>query len=215
MTVKGKFLNLQTIILSYLTFFVGWAIWTYCNNMISINEYVNWIIGVIVYFIWWPLFAVFFIRRYKDNLMIPLKEMIYTKPQIKILIPLLAFAIVYNISIYFFNSSGFGSKMKLYDLIITVLTVGIFEEILFRGWFLNAIAHFTSERRANLLSSLLFLFAHYPSWVFHGYGVVTILSRSITLYVLSLIFGWAFIKSRSIWTSAIFHSFWDFISFII
>lgn len=213
--MKEKFLNTQTIILSYLTFLVGWTIWTCCNNIISINEYVNWAIGVVVYFIWWLLFAVFFIKRYNNNLMIPFKEMIYTKPKIKILSPLLVFAIVYNIGICFFDSSGFGTKMNIYDLIVTVLTVGIFEESLFRGWFLNAIAHFTSERKANFISSLLFLLAHYPSWIFHGYGVAIILSRSIMLYVLSLIFGWTFIKSRSIWTSTIFHSFWDLISFII
>lgn len=146
--MKEKFLNIQTIILSYLTFLVSWTIWTCCNNIISINEYVNWAIGVVIYFIWWLLFAVFFIKKYNNNLMIPFKEMIYTKPKIKILLPLL-------------------------------------------------------------------VFAHYPSWIFHGYGAVTILSISIMLYVLSLIFGWTFIKSRSIWTSTIYHSFWDFISFII
>lgn len=213
--MKEKFLKLQTIIFSYLTFLAGWTVWVCCNDLISINEYVDWGIGVIVYFIWWLLFAIFFIKRYNNDLMISFKEMTHTKPKFKIVLPLLAFAIVYNIGVYFFDSSGFGSEMKIYDLIITVLTVGIFEESLFRGWFLNAIAHFTSERKANLISSLLFLFVHYPSWIFHGYGAVTILSRSIMLYVLSLIFGWTFRKSRSIWTGAIFHSFWDFISFMI
>ena len=50
----------------------------------------------------------------------------------KILLPLLAFALVYNIAGFFINSNGYGTKMKLYDLIVTAATVGIFEESGFR-----------------------------------------------------------------------------------
>lgn len=213
--MKKKALNIQTIIFSYLFFLIGWTVWVYNKQIISINEYADWSIGVGIHFIWWPLFALVLIKRYDSALHISLKEMVQTKPKVKKLLPLLAFAIIYNLSVHFFSGSGFGSKMKIYDLIITVLTVGIFEESLFRGWFFNAIAHFTSERKANLMTSFLFVFAHYPSWIFRGYGSTTILSRSIIIYVLSLIFGWIFRKSRSIWTGAIFHSFWDFISFIM
>lgn len=112
-------------------------------------------------------------------------------------------------------STGFHIEMKLYDLIITVLTVGIFEEGVFRGWFLNAIAGFTSKRRANLISSAMFVLIHYPSWIFHGNDISTIISVTIPMYGLSLIFGWAFTKNRSIWTGTIFHSFWDLLSFIM
>ena len=61
--------------------------------------------------------------------------MLFTKPKLKLLIPLLAFALVYNIGVYFLDSDGFRLEMKVYDFIVTVLTVGFFEEIVFRGWF--------------------------------------------------------------------------------
>lgn len=80
------------------------------------------------------------------NLTISLKEMLVTKPKLKLLIPLLAFALVYNIGVYFLDSDGFRLEMKVYDFIVTVLTVGFFEEIVFRGWFQNAISRFTGDR---------------------------------------------------------------------
>ena len=90
-----------------------------------------------VHIIWWPLFAIVLIKRYNDNLTVSLEEMLVTKPKLKLLIPLLAFALVYNIGVYFLDSDGFRLEMKVYDFIVTVLTVGFFEEIVFRGWFQN------------------------------------------------------------------------------
>jgi membrane protease YdiL (CAAX protease family) len=211
---EGK-LSIKVIIISYIVFLSGWTFRVVCIDLSTLNEYVSWAIGFIIHAVWWLLFALFFIKRYDKDLKISFKEMVTTKPKLKILLPLLAFAIVYNLGLYFFNSNGFGTKMKLYDLIITVLTVGIFEESVFRGWFFNSIAHFTSERKANLISAALFLFIHYPSWISQGNDVLTIISKSIIIYVLGLIFGWAFRKNKSIWTGTIFHSFWDLITFII
>ena len=34
---------------------------------------------------------------------------------------------------FLINSSGYGTKMKLYDLIVTAATVGVFEESVFKG----------------------------------------------------------------------------------
>jgi len=210
-----KKLSIKTIIVSYIVFLSGWTFRVFCIDLSALNEYVSWTIGFLIHFVWWLLFAFFFIKRYDEDLKISFKEMVTTKPKLKMLLLLFVFAVAYNIGVFFLNSKGFGTTMKLYDLIITVLSVGIFEESVFRGWFLNAIAHFTSERKANLISSALFVLIHYPTWISHGYGVVAILCNSIAIYGLGLIFGWIFRKNKSIWTGAIFHSFWDLITFII
>lgn len=210
----GK-LSIKIIIISYVIFLAGWIFRVTCIDLTNFNEYVSWAIGFIIHIVWWQLFAFFFIKRYNADLKISYEEMVKTKPKLKILLPLLVIAVVYNLSVYFLDRNGFSREMKLFDLIITTLTVGIFEESVFRGWFLNAMAHFTSEWKANLISSALFVFIHYPSWIVHGYDVVTIISNSVSIYILSLLFGWTFKKSKSIWTGAIFHSFWDFITFIL
>jgi membrane protease YdiL (CAAX protease family) len=204
-----------TIVLTYIIFLCGWTFRVVFIDLAHMNEYLSWTIGFLIQAAWWPLYAVFFIKRYNKALKVSWKEMTNTKPDLKMLLPLLLFAVIYHIGIFFFDSQGFELEMKPYDFIITVLTVGIFEESVFRGWFLNAIARFTSERRANLISSAMFVLIHYPSWIYHGQDIRAIISTSIPMFGLSLIFGWAFRKSKSIWTGAIFHSFWDMLSFIM
>lgn len=213
--MNTKKLTIGTVVISYLVFFAGWTLRVVCVDLSGMNEYLSWAIGFLIHFVWWPLFAFLLIKRYSHDLNISLKEMITAKPKLKILLPLLAFALVYNIVGFYTDSSGYGTKMKLYDLIITAATVGIFEESMFRGWFLNSISTFVSERKANLISSALFVLIHYPGWIFAGYDIATIVITSISVYALGLIFGWVFRKNRSIWTGAILHSAWDLITWIL
>ena len=213
--MKTKHLKIRTVVISYLVFFAGWTLRVVCVDLSGMNEFLSWVIGFLIHVVWWPLFALFLIKRYSNNLNISLKEMITTKPKLKILLPLLVFALVYNIVGFFINSSGYGTKMKLYDLIVTAATVGIFEESVFRGWFLNAVSTFVSERKANLISSALFVLIHYPGWIFAGYELTTIVITSLSVYALGLIFGWVFRKNRSIWTGAILHSAWNLITWVL
>lgn len=213
--MKIKHLRIRTVVISYLVFFAGWTLRVVCVDLSGMNEFLSWVIGFLIHVVWWPLFALFLIKRYSNDLNISLKEMITTKPKRKILLPLLVFALVYNIVGFFINSSGYGTKMKLYDLIVTVATVGIFEESVFRGWFLNAVSTFVSERKANLISSALFVLIHYPGWFFAEYKLTTIVITSLSVYALGLMFGWVFRKNRSIWTGAILHSAWDLITWIL
>ena len=213
--MKIKHLRIRTVVISYLVFFAGWTLRVVCVDLSGMNEFLSWMIGFLIHVIWWPLFAFFLIKRYSNDLNISLKEMITTKPKLKILLSFLVFALVYNIVGFFINSSGYGTKMKLYDLIVTAATVGIFEESVFRGWFLNALSPFVSERKANLISSALFVLIHYPGWIFAGYELTTIIITSLSVYALGLIFGWVFRKNRSIWTGAILHSAWDLITWVL
>ncbi|MGN0164383.1 MAG: CPBP family intramembrane glutamic endopeptidase [Candidatus Ornithomonoglobus sp.] len=208
-------LTIKTVIISYLVFFWGWTLRVVCVDLSGMNEFLSWVIGFLIHVVWWPLFAFVLIKRYSNYLNISLKEMITTKLKLKILLPLLVFALVYNIAGFFIDSSGFGTKMKLYDLVVTAITVGIFEESVFRGWFLNSISTFVSERKANLISSALFVLIHYPGWIFAGYELTTIIITSLSVYALGLIFGWVFRKNRSIWTGAILHSAWDLITWVL
>ena len=213
--MKIKHLRIRTAVISYLVFFAGWTLRVVCVDLSGMNEFLSWAIGFLIHIVWWPLFALFLIKRYSNDLNISLKEMITTKPKLKILLPLLAFALVYNIVGFFINSSGYGTKMKLYDLIVTAATVDIFEESVFRGWFLNALSTFVSERKANLISSALFVLIHYPGWIYAEYELTTIAVTSLSVYALGLMFGWVFRKNRSIWTGAILHSAWDLITWVL
>ena len=56
--MKKRSLDVKTIVFSYLIFLAGWIIWSKTNKLISINEYIDWGIGLRVHSIWWPLFAI-------------------------------------------------------------------------------------------------------------------------------------------------------------
>lgn len=92
-------------------------------DLSGLNEFLAWAIGFFIHVVWWPLFSFLLMKRYSHDLNISLKEMITTKPKLKIMLPLLAFALVYNIVGFYIDSSGYGKKMKLYDLVITAATV--------------------------------------------------------------------------------------------
>lgn len=99
-------LRIRTVVISYLVFFAGWTLRVVCVDLSGMNEFLSWVIGFLIHVAWWPLFAFFLIKRYSNDLNISLKEMLTTKPKLKILLPLLVFALVYNIAGFFINSSG-------------------------------------------------------------------------------------------------------------
>ena len=92
--MKIKHLRIRTVVLSYLVFFAGWTLRVVCVDLSGMNEFLSWAISFFIHVVWWPLFALFLIKRYSNDLNISLKEMITTKPKFKILLPLLAFAYI-------------------------------------------------------------------------------------------------------------------------
>ena len=92
--MKIEHLRIRTVVISYLVFFAGWTLRVVCVDLSGMNEFLPWVTGFLIHFVWWFLFAFFLIKRYSNDLNISLKEMITTKPKLKILLPLLVFAVV-------------------------------------------------------------------------------------------------------------------------
>ena len=204
----------MTIIVSYIGFFLVWSVYTALGGFHLQNEFASWALSLSVHVICWPIFAVLLLITYGESVPTGLKKMLRTAPNLRILLPLSAIALAYNFICWKLNPGGFGNNMKPYDLIVTILTVGFFEEILFRGWFQNAISRFCSERKANLIAAALFTLIHYPKWILHGCTAVDLIMRTAQLFLLALVFGWVFRKNKSIWACAILHSLWDGIVFL-
>lgn len=83
------------------------------------------------------------------------------------------------------------------------LTVGIFEEIPFRGFILQKFMcrmHFIT---ANLITSILFIIIHLPIWVLSGNNILDSIK---CLLFISLILGYMFKESDSLWVPIICHS---------
>ena len=145
-----------------------------------------------------------------------LKDMFALKVRLLRYFPVLLLFTVYLIVGAFLQKGrlALSETFGLSDLII-VLFVGITEETVFRGWLLNSTV---SERRKWLpviANSLMFLLIHFPVWIHDGVFVENFRNFSfLSPLILGIIFGWTFIKSRSIWVPIILHMYWDLLVFM-
>ncbi|MTV81148.1 CPBP family intramembrane glutamic endopeptidase [Secundilactobacillus folii] len=92
------------------------------------------------------------------------------------------------------------------------LVVGITEETIFRGYLLNRLRKMlASEQNALILQAILFALIHLPRYLttYPTPSFLTILGQLVTVALLGYLFGWLFLRSRSLWPSIIVHSVWD------
>lgn len=96
------------------------------------------------------------------------------------------------------------------DIINTVLMVGITEEAVFRGLLLNSLLKITNTKIAVLISSLLFVAIHFPIWIYSGKIAAIFLSGGfVQVFLLGVLFGVSFIKSKNIFAPIILHMIWN------
>ncbi|WP_430354614.1 CPBP family intramembrane glutamic endopeptidase [Viridibacillus arvi] len=92
----------------------------------------------------------------------------------------------------------------------TILLVGITEEIVFRGFLLRKLMDSYKFWIANTITSLLFISIHFPIWFYKGlFEFPYILTTSLTVFILSIIFGYVYKKSGSLWSVIVIHSLYN------
>lgn len=88
--------------------------------------------------------------------------------------------------------------------------VGVTEELMFRGWLLNATY---SEKHPYLsvgVNALLFLVIHFPYWIRTGVFASAFMGGGfLTILVLSLFFSWNMLHFKNIWVPIILHMVYD------
>ena len=173
------------------------------KNRISQNK--TLIIYIIVFYTIWALFE-FFGKPIIDDLFPGVISSKIVKDIIIVLYPLVsAYLRKGSLSL----RSDFGAKE-----IIAFSFVGITEEMVFRGWLLNAIVgrEKKNQWKAILLNSLLFVAINIPTWIIHGEFAGAFLHfRFVTIIILSAIFSITFLKSRNILVPVALHMIWDFL----
>jgi membrane protease YdiL (CAAX protease family) len=95
---------------------------------------------------------------------------------------------------------GANTSMALrLPLAVLVISLGpLVEELLFRGVLLSAVARYTGNGMAIVLSALLFACVHLPDLSFLWYALPN-------LALLGLILGWLRVQSGSIWPAVVAH----------
>ena len=96
-----------------------------------------------------------------------------------------------------------------------VILVGFTEEILFRGFFLQKIAAYTKFGVANSITSVLFLLIHFPGWIALDTlpaGNFLKIALFVFIVAFSLVEGYVFKKTGSLWVCIAIHSINNFMS---
>ena len=99
--------------------------------------------------------------------------------------------------------------------IVGLIIISLFEEILMRGFILNKLSEVTSFPKALLITSLLFVFVHYPGWLLisPGHSFNQILTYSVSIFlIVAMTGGYLVKKSNSLYPSIVLHTVNNFIS---
>jgi uncharacterized protein len=91
----------------------------------------------------------------------------------------------------------------------------IWEEILFRGFFLNRLNESLSFWKSNLISAFLFMLAHAPYWVSKNGLSGLVIKDLVNVFLLGCLFGWVMKKTNSLWPSIGAHIANNFLSGMI
>lgn len=120
------------------------------------------------------------------------------------------------ISAYVTNGSiSVSETFKVSDILLA-FTVGISEEMVFRGWLLNSMVSGEKKWIPVLINAAMFLIIHFPVWFRCGLFTEYFASGAfIYIIILSVLFSWTFIKSRSVIVPAALHMFWDLLCWLL
>ena len=220
--IKAKNIAI-TLSIYYIGLFTVWFTieWLFHSKLISTSDPVNyWLIqsgvkeGALKILIW-LMPAILLIHAYRSQLYITLNQMFRAKVNwLKLLPVVLLFTLYLVVGVYdIFDGTISIVPGFVWSQLLWVLFVGITEEIVFRGWLLNATIKDASKSKQwamVAINSLLFLGIHVPIWMFTNQIDIVFSSFSfLSVIVLSFIFSWTFIKTKSIVPAIILHMYWD------
>ncbi len=164
----------------------------------------------------WTLPAILLIHHFKSDVYVSLREMFsvnvnwlkYMPTFILFTVYLLGGAILQNGKLEIASDFGF-------DKLIILLFVGITEELVFRGWLLNITIREDRKWHYIFINAFLFLAIHFPIWIQQGVFISNFTSFGfLCILILSIIFSYTFVKSKSILVPVALHMYWDLLAFM-
>ncbi len=207
--------KLRTSLIIYaMILYVLWSLLElYLKTQIGFDEFTK---EVYIKLVFWLLPAIVIHFRFSDNMFIKKEEMYLLRKNCWIFVPImLLFTIYIFISEYLTNGKITISESFGINTVVEVLSIAIGEEMVFRGLFLNAILNDNKKYLAVFINSLMFLVIHFPAWI-QGDIFISVFTSGgfITVLLVSCIFSFVFIKTKSIWTAIFLHFWWDLLLFM-
>ncbi len=185
----------------------------YLKTTIGIDEFTK---EVYIKCMLWLIPAILLHFKLSDNMYIKKEEMYLLNKKCWAFVPImLLFTVLIIVNEYLINGKLTVNESFGINTIIEVLSIAIGEEMVFRGFFLNAILRDKKKFLAVLINSFMFLVIHFPAWIQSGTFISVFISGGfITILLLSCIFSFIFIKTKSIWTAVFLHFWWDLLLFM-
>lgn len=222
MTEHDRKKALLPVLLVYGLLFYGlWSLWEFRGTDIVSravkNEYLAQMIksGLIKNLVW-TLPALCLLRRFNDEAYVGGEEMFTRRVNIRKTIPIFLGFTAYLLlgALIVRGRLAISADFQPSDLII-VLFVGLTEETVFRGWLLNVSVREERKWLPVLVNALLFLLIHFPRWIAERQFFDVVFSINVlAIPLLSVIFSWSFLKSKSLWLPIALHTYWDLLTFL-
>jgi membrane protease YdiL (CAAX protease family) len=97
-----------------------------------------------------------------------------------------------------------------------IILAAFMDEIIFRGILLQKLANVMIFRKANALSSLVFVFIHFPKWFSLGYfSHYNVIGSINFIFCFGLLMGYILKKSNSLWPCIFIHLINNFLSYAL
>lgn len=206
--------KLRTVLVIYtIILYSFWSLLElYLKTKIGIDEFTK---EVYIKCVLWLIPAMLIHFNFSDNMFIN-KKMYLLNKKCWIFAPImLLFTTYIVINKYLTNGELAISESFGINTVVEVLSIAAGEEMVFRGLFLNAALRDKKKYLAVFINSLMFLTIHFPVWIQNGTLISAFTGGGfITVLLLSCIFSFAFIKTKSIWTAVFLHFWWDLLLFI-
>lgn len=220
-------LSLWKIIITLIMFILLWTIvtdaWGYSQFLFGASKgsWGNYLYGFLSRLVW-AIPAIILLWVYKKEIPTTWKELFLNRPHIKPFIITVVVIVVYCFAgmIYSHGGMWINPEFDFSKNLINYVTVVFVEELVYRGWGLNALSAFLSERKANLVSTVFFVLLHLPAYfiklyLYGTFSIAAFITQCVFVFVLGLLFGYLYNKGKSLWSPMTVHFLADFLSIMI
>ena len=215
LSFKKVMLSMGIIMLVWTTFWYPFDYFIFPENL---NEGVKNFLGICREYLRMAP-AIFFIFYYSKQINLNFKDLFSLKFNYKWFLTILSIFVIYIIAAPSFMYGRIyikPHKMLFYDIALW-LSLGLCQELVFRGWSFNAFKSVTSQKNAVILSSAFFAvshwFAHFFMAIDNRFNLANFISVTIFTFVFGVFMCFIMIKTKdkSIVPLIILHAVWDFL----
>ena len=213
---KDKYLTYPKIVLIFILLILIWGFREILLRPVMSESLGVWgfqFVETLTKLAVWTIPAFLLISRYDKSMSISLKDMLTNKVKWLRYLPVIFAMVAYNLIVacVIHGNIAITAPVLISSLFETVLFVGITEESVFRGFFLNALLKKMKALWAVIVSSIMFVIIHFPLWISESSisNPLLFLQNCIGVFAIGLVFGWTFLKSRNLFVPIIIHMIWN------